>query len=96
MHSALRACPLLTGRCVHCVCGIQVLLSAGCSVNSADYDKRTCLHLAASTGNRHVVEALLDCGVDVNFTDRWGVRCADHTRRLSARASLGLLTAPRR
>ena len=52
---------------------IDTLLAGGCSVNSADYDRRTCLHLAASTGNRHVVEALLNHGVDVNFQDRWGV-----------------------
>ena len=29
---------------------IKLLLLAGCNVNAADYDKRTCLHLAASEG----------------------------------------------
>lgn len=52
---------------------VQMLLAAGCSANSSDYDRRTALHLAASTGNKSVVEALLaDTSVDVNFKDRWG------------------------
>ena len=52
---------------------VKMLLESGLSANVADYDGRTCLHLAASTGNRNVVEALLsDKSVDVNFKDRWG------------------------
>ena len=51
---------------------VKMLLDGGCAVNSADYDKRTCLHVAASFGNRNVVEALLEHGVDINTKDRWG------------------------
>ncbi len=39
---------------------------------AADYDKRTCLHLAASEGNLSIVKCLLNHRVDVNFKDRWG------------------------
>ena len=41
-------------------------------VNAADYDKRTCLHLAASEGNLRIVEFLIENGADINFRDRWG------------------------
>jgi len=34
--------------------------------------QRTCLHLAASTGNRMVVEALVEHGVNLRAVDRWG------------------------
>jgi len=51
---------------------VKLLLSCGIDANAADYDKRTCLHLASSVGNLRVVQALLDHSVDVNFADRWG------------------------
>ena len=49
---------------------VQLLLDSGCNANAADYDKRTCLHLAASTGNLHIVEKLVEYNADVNFQDR--------------------------
>ncbi|KAL1527096.1 hypothetical protein AB1Y20_015779 [Prymnesium parvum] len=52
--------------------GIKLLLSGGCSVNAADYDQRTCMHLAASSGNLLVVEALIEHKCDLNAKDRWG------------------------
>jgi len=53
--------------------GMKTLLTAGCSANAADYDKRTCLHLAASTGQGLVVRYLISRGdVKINFQDRWG------------------------
>ena len=51
---------------------IQMLLDGGCDGDAADYDERTCLHLAASEGNMHVVKLLVEHGADVNKTDRWG------------------------
>ena len=36
--------------------------SLGCNVNAADYDGRTCLHVAASAGNKLIVSALLEAG----------------------------------
>lgn len=37
-----------------------------------DYDSRTCLHLAASAGNLHVVNALVEHGAKLSAKDRWG------------------------
>ena len=51
---------------------VKLLLSGGCEVNAADYDRRTCLHLAACTGNVHIVEQLIEFKADVNYNDRWG------------------------
>jgi ankyrin repeat protein len=59
-------------RSVGDVTKIKLLLAAGAAVESADYDKRTCLHLAASEGNIHVVQALIGFSVDINIRDRWG------------------------
>ena len=51
---------------------VKMLLDCGCDANAADYDKRTCLHLACSVGNLRVVQQLVEHGVDVNAQDRWG------------------------
>ena len=48
--------------------GVEMLLEGGCSVNAADYDKRTALHLASSTGNSHVVSVLIEHKADLNPT----------------------------
>ena len=46
---------------------IRLLLEGGAGINAADYDKRTCLHLAASEGNLSVVQLLCKHeGIDVN------------------------------
>ena len=36
-----------------------MLLKCGADVNAADYDLRTCAHLAASEGNMHITEVLI-------------------------------------
>ena len=51
---------------------VKVLLDGGCDVNAKDYDKRTCLHLAASVGNMLVVQALQRHGANLSVRDRWG------------------------
>ena len=51
---------------------IKMLLAGKCDPKAADYDMRTCLHLAVSSGSMHVMNLLLDEGVDVNSVDRWG------------------------
>ena len=51
---------------------IKLLLEGKCDPNAADYDRRTCLHLAASSGNKHVMDLLINVGVNVNAEDRWG------------------------
>ena len=50
---------------------VQLLLDSGCNANAADYDKRTCLHLACSVGNLRIVEVLRQHGADVNAKDRY-------------------------
>ena len=60
---------------------VKLLLEGGCEPNAADYDKRTCLHLAASSGNLHVVQALVEAKANVNFQDRWdGTALVDSVR----------------
>mgnify|MGYP001217910321 CR=1 FL=1 len=51
---------------------IKLLLQGKCDPNAADYDKRTCLHLAASSGNMHVMKLLVNEGVKLDTVDRWG------------------------
>ena len=51
---------------------VTLLLEVGCAIDAADYDTRTCLHLAASTGNLPICQLLLDRGATVNAKDRWG------------------------
>ena len=51
---------------------IRHLAARGVSLNSADYDGRTPLHLAASEGHQRLVEYFIHQGVDLNPKDRWG------------------------
>ena len=51
---------------------VQLLVKCGASINAADYDRRTCLHLAASEGLLPVAEYLLSAGADVNQSDTEG------------------------
>ena len=55
---------------------IRLLLEGGAGINAADYDKRTCLHLAASEGNLSVVQLLCKHeGIDVNCKVNLMPRC---------------------
>eukprot|EP00128_Syssomonas_multiformis_P007905 Colp12_sorted_trinity150504_noHs@18014 len=61
---------------------VQFLLdTAGVDINSADYDFRTALHLAAATGQEEVVQLLLARGADVHAQDRFGNTALDDARR---------------
>eukprot|EP00897_Mesotaenium_endlicherianum_P005923 jgi/Mesen1/5359/ME000267S04506 len=52
--------------------GVRCLLDEGISADTADYDRRTALHLAAGAGSLEVVRLLLSRGADVSRKDRWG------------------------
>jgi ankyrin repeat protein len=52
--------------------GIKRLVDNGASVNTADYDLRTALHIAAAEGQYQIVEYLLLRGAMVNAEDRMG------------------------
>ena len=43
-----------------------------CNVDACDYDGRTCLHLAASTGNMLVVQGLHAAGANLSPVDGFG------------------------
>lgn len=47
-------------------------IKGGVDSNSADYDSRSVMHVAASTGNLRVVQGLLQVGANVNIRDRCG------------------------
>ena len=51
---------------------IRRLVAGGASVNAADYDGRSALHLAAAEGHDAVVEYLVGERADVRVRDRWG------------------------
>ena len=51
---------------------VAMLVECGCPVDSGDYDKRTCLHLACSEGNLKMVNILFDYGARLDVFDRWG------------------------
>jgi len=51
---------------------IREVISKGVSVNFADYDKRTALHLAVTENNKESIELLLRRNADIEIKDRWG------------------------
>ena len=54
----------------------------GEDLNLGDYDCRTCLHLAACSGQEEVVAWLLDvAGCDAKPRDRWGVTPLEEARK---------------
>ena len=50
---------------------IHEVLSKGCDINFADYDRRTALHIACSENNVNIIKLLLEKGIKVE-KDRWG------------------------
>jgi len=51
---------------------LKRLCRAGADVDSADYDKRCALHLAAAGGNIKVCKVLVEAKANVDIRDRWG------------------------
>ena len=60
---------------------IQRLVANGVDLDEADYDGRTCIHLAASEGKMEVVKFLMAKKVSVDPKDRWGGTPLDDAKR---------------
>ena len=60
---------------------VKKLVANGVNLNEADYDGRTCGHLAASEGHLEVVNFLIKKGVDFKLKDRWGYTPLDDSIR---------------
>ena len=62
---------------------VQLLVSKGAAVNSADIEKRTPLIMAAYGGHTAVVEFLYDQGADINHRDGEGMTALMHASKRS-------------
>ena len=60
---------------------IQRLVANGVNLDEADYDGRTCIHLAASEGKVDVVNFLIAKKININPVDRWGKTPYDDAKR---------------
>ncbi|NQY74698.1 MAG: ankyrin repeat domain-containing protein [Candidatus Margulisbacteria bacterium] len=60
---------------------IRRMVAKGVNLDEADYDGRTCIHLAASEGHSEVVKYLLGKKVNVSPEDRWGGTPMDDAKR---------------
>ena len=70
---------------------IKRLHSNNVSLDGADYDQRTAMHLAASYGQNHILEYLIDAGAKINITDRWGNTPLEEAIRNNKKSSAELI-----
>ena len=71
---------------------MRKLVARGLDVNTADYDGRRAVHLAASEGRSECLRFLISHGADLDATDRWGHTALDDARRGDHAAIIALLT----
>ena len=60
---------------------IQRLVAKGINLDDADYDGRTCIHLAASEGHSHIIKYLIGKKVQLSPKDRFGGTPLDDAKR---------------
>ena len=70
---------------------IRRLVASGVNLDEADYDGRTCIHLAASEGKTDVVKFLIAKDVNISPKDRWGGTPYDDAKRHGHKEILRLL-----
>ncbi len=69
----------------------QRLVARGVSLDAADYDLRTPLHLAAAEGHEAMVQYYMDQRAELAPRDRWGATPLDEARRHGHTRVAGLL-----
>jgi len=72
---------------------VDEALHEGADANGLDYDLRSALHLAASSGSAKVVGLLLSARADANLEDRWGKTALDRAASVNAEAVQRVLRA---
>ena len=60
---------------------IKRMVANGFNLEDADYDGRTCIHLAASEGKTHIIKFLIGKKINLNPKDRWGGTPLDDAKR---------------
>jgi glutaminase len=70
---------------------IQRLVANGIDLDDADYDGRTCIHLAASEGQTEIIRFLIGKKVNVSPKDRFGGTPLDDAKRHGYKDAQALL-----
>jgi glutaminase len=70
---------------------IKRLHSNNISLNGEDYDGRTAMHLAATAGQDHVLNYLIQEGAEINKQDRWGNTPIIDAQRMGHTSAVALL-----
>ena len=60
---------------------IKRMVANGVNLEEADYDGRTCIHLAASEGKLDIIQFLIGKKINLNPKDRWGGTPLDDAKR---------------
>ena len=60
---------------------IKRMVADGYNLDEADYDGRTCIHLAASEGRTEIIKFLIGKKVNLSPKDRWGGTPLDDAKR---------------
>jgi|GEM_PF-29434 len=88
---SLKADELIWAASLGDLSAVRRLVAQGVSLDLADYDRRTAIHLAAAEGHIEVVRYLIAHGVPVAPLDRWGCAPLDDAVRHGRSAVVDLL-----
>lgn len=93
LHGAQLASKLCDAAMAGELAQLRTLAMCGADLNSADYDLRTALHIAASEGNTRVAQLLLEAGALPSPVDRFGNTPLADALRSGHAATAALLRA---